>query len=424
MLDQRYTPVDLKTTNFFKPLKLNDNITLQHRGVLAPLTRMRADGDHVLKQTTDYTEEEDWKNFISDPANKTGDKKRGLTEEYYHQRSQKKGTLLITEASFISEKAGGYDNVPGIYSEDQVKSFSKITNAVHENESYIFLQLWHLGRAAIPAVLKRDGLDYVSASDVYIHKDDIYETKKSALEFDNPLRPLTIEEIDSTVQDYLNGARNSFKAGFDGVEIHSANGYLLNQFLDKNSNRRTDEYGAQNFENRSRFLFRVFDTLAAEFGADKVAIRLSPYGSFGGMTGGDDIEETESFYTYLFDQFEERRLKGNGPVYVSLVEPRVANLLLPEGEGELDGVSNDLYISHFSGVVLRAGNMALGNAFTKEIVDQNDRTLVAYGRYFIANPDLIERLENEWPLNKYDRSTFYTPDFKGYIDYPYFKSTE
>ncbi|OBA26207.1 NADH:flavin oxidoreductase/NADH oxidase [Hanseniaspora valbyensis NRRL Y-1626] len=421
MSDERYTPVGLGATNFFKPLKLSDKITLGHRGVVAPVTRMRADENHVLRQTTDYTETDDWKKFISDPANKTGEKKRGLAEEYYYQRSQKKGTLIITEGTFISAQAGGCDFVPGIYSEEQVESLTKIASAIHENESYVFVQLWNLGRAAFPNVLKRDGFPYLTSSAECLNDGDEELAKQQALEPSNPLRSATIDEIEQFKKDYINAARNSFKAGADGVEIHSANGYFLNQFLDKKANKRQDKYGSQNYENRSRLLLEVFDSLSAEFGADRVSLRLSPYGTFNSMSGSDDIQETDAFYSYLYDQFEKRRLAGNGPVYISLVEPRVANLLLNEGEGEVEGASNDYIFEHFKGTVVRAGNMALGNQFTKQIVQQNDRTLIAFGRYFIANPDLIDRLENDWSVNKYDRGTFYTPTFKGYTDYPYYK---
>lgn len=419
MSDSRYIPTSLKTTNFFKPLKLTSQITLQHRGALAPLTRFRADQEHVLGQSKDYAETEEWKKFAAEPSNKVGNKTRGLVEEYYYQRSQKEGSLLITEATFISPKAGGYDNAPGIYNDNQVKSLTIVADAVHENKSFIFVQLWNLGRAGDPAVLSRDGLPYLSASDKYITVGDYMETQKKAEESGNKLRPVTLEEIDEFKKDYVAAARNAFKAGVDGVELHSANGYLLNQFLDKKSNQRTDKYGSQNYENRSRLLLEVFDELVEEFGNEKVALRLSPFGAFGDMSGSEFSDDTIAFYSYLYKEFEERRLGAKGPVYISLVEPR------DEGVSSeiTQKFSNEFIFDNFGGVVVRAGNILTDNEYTKKIINQNDRTVIAFGRYFIANPDLIERLENGWPINSYNRATFYTPGFKGYVDYPYYKPT-
>ncbi|CAI8495622.1 unnamed protein product [Hanseniaspora opuntiae] len=420
MTDERYTPIDFSDTTLFHPLKLNDNVTLQHRAVLAPLTRMRANSNHELRNETEYTSSEEWKEYISKSYNKTGDKTRGLVEEYYYQRSQRPGTLLISEATFISPQAGGYDNAPGIWSDAQVEQLKKVVDAVHENKSFMFVQLWNLGRAAIPALLKRDGLSYLSASDVYNEINDAYDCKSIAAKCDNPLRGCTIEEIEQFKKDYLKAAENAFKAGADGVEIHSANGYLLNQFLDLNSNKRTDQYGPQSYENRSRFLFETYDLLVNQFGPGKVAVRLSPYGLFNGMTGPHHLEDTLGVYTYIYKQFELRRKDNKGPAYISLMEPRVADLTKNEGEGVVEGVTNDFIFENFGGVVIKAGDMVLGNKFAKEAIQHNDKTLLAYGRYFISNPDLVDRLEKKLPLNRYIRDTFYTPDFKGYVDYPYY----
>ena len=420
MSDERYTPVELKNTNLFKPLKLNDNVTLQHRAVMAPLTRLRADSNHVLRNETDYTLTEEWKEFISKPYNKTGDKVRGLVEEYYHQRSQRPGTLVISEATFISPQAGGYDKAPGIWNDAQTEQLKKVVDAIHENKSYIFVQLWNLGRAAIPALLQKDGLAYLSASDVYNETNDIYDCKSIALKTGNLLRACTIEEIDQFKKDYVNAARNSFKAGADGVEIHSANGYLLNQFLDLGSNTRTDKYGPQSYENRSRFLFEAYDLLVEEFGSDKIALRLSPYGLFGGMTGPQNLEDTIGLYTYIYQQFELRKKENKGPAYISLMEPRVADLTKKDGEGAIEGVSNNFIFDHFSGYVVRSGDLVIGSDFTQEILEQNNKTLIGYGRFFISNPDLVERLEKKLPVNKYDRDTFYSDEFNGYVDYPYY----
>lgn len=422
MFDKRYVPVSLKNTNFFKPLKLNDKITLKHRGAMAPLTRFRADFDHVPRLDLQYLESPEWKEFVANNKDIVDtDSKRGLVEEYYYQRSLRPGTLIISEATYISAAAGGDDYIPGIWNDSQVKAWKQIISTVHKNESFFFVQLWNIGRQANPKILKRDGYPYLSASGEYNERNDFVPSKQLAEKADNPLRGCTIEEIESFKKDYVNATKNAFAAGADGVEIHAANGYLINQFMDLGSNKRTDQYGPQTYENRSRLLFEVYDLLAKEFGGDKVGLRISPYGVFGGMTGDKDIKDTNSFYTYVYDQFEKRRKEGNGPVYISIMEPRCSDITKNEGAGALEGVSNDYVFDHFKGVVIRAGDLILGNKFTKEIVDANDRTLCMFGRYFIANPDLIDRLENEWPMNKYDRNTFYSRSTKGYVDYPYYK---
>lgn len=422
MIDKRYTPVALKNTNFFKPLKLNSKITLKHRGVMAPLTRFRADFDHVPRLDKDYLKSSEWKNFLASSESKIDTtSQRGLVEEYYYQRSLRPGTLVLSEATYISPAAGGDDFIPGIWNKTQVNAWKQIINTVHQNKSFFFLQLWNIGRQANPKILRRDGFPYLSASGVYNERNDFVPSKKIAEESNNVLRACTIEEIENFKKDYVNATKNALEAGADGVEIHAANGYLLNQFLDLGSNKRTDQYGPQSFENRSRFLFEVYDLLAKEFGSEKIGLRLSPYGVFGGMTGDKNIKDTNALYAYIYDEFEKRRQAGKGPVYISIMEPRCADITKNEGSGALEGVSNDYIFDHYKGVVIRAGDLILGNQFTKEIVDQNDRTLCMFGRYFISNPDLIDRLENEWPVNKYNRNTFYTRDFKGYVDYPYYK---
>ncbi|CAI8508487.1 unnamed protein product [Hanseniaspora opuntiae] len=262
MIDKRYTPVSLKETNFFKPLKLNSKVTLNHRGVMAPLTRFRADYDHVPRLDTDYTNSAEWKEFKEQNHDKLDtSKSRGLVEEYYYQRSKRPGTLLVSEATYISAAAGGDDYIPGIWNDKQTGAWKKIIDGIHENKSFFFVQLWNIGRQANPKILKRDGFPYLSASGVYNERNDFVPSKKLAEESNNPLRACTIEEIESFKKDYVNATRNAFKAGADGVEIHAANGYLLNQFLDLGSNKRTDKYGPQSFENRSRFLFEVYDLL-------------------------------------------------------------------------------------------------------------------------------------------------------------------
>ncbi|CAE7207923.1 unnamed protein product, partial [Rhizoctonia solani] len=211
------------SNKLFTPLQLGD-LVLSHRVVMAPLTRFRADDNHV------HTD---------------------LAVEYYAQRAEVPGTLLITEATFISPEAGGFDHIPGVWSDEQIAAWKKVTDAVHERRSYIYLQLWALGRAADPKVLAREGLPYVSSS-------------PTPMEEGGPVpRELSKDEIKNYVDTYVKAAKNAvFKAGFDGVEIHSANGYLLDQFLQDVCNKRTDEYGGS-IENRARFTLEVADAVTA-----------------------------------------------------------------------------------------------------------------------------------------------------------------
>nr|4RNX_A Chain A, NADPH dehydrogenase 1 [Saccharomyces pastorianus]4RNX_B Chain B, NADPH dehydrogenase 1 [Saccharomyces pastorianus] len=231
----------------------------------------------------------------------------------------------------------------------------------------------------------------------------------------NPQHSLTKDEIKQYIKEYVQAAKNSIAAGADGVEIHSANGYLLNQFLDPHSNTRTDEYGGS-IENRARFTLEVVDALVEAIGHEKVGLRLSPYGVFNSMSGGAETGIVAQ-YAYVAGELEKRAKAGKRLAFVHLVEPRVTNPFLTEGEGEYEGGSNDFVYSIWKGPVIRAGNFALHPEVVREEV-KDKRTLIGYGRFFISNPDLVDRLEKGLPLNKYDRDTFYQMSAHGYIDYP------
>lgn len=381
-LIQDFKPIPLKDTDLFKPIKLG-NHQLNHRVALAPLTRMR----NVKNVPTDQM------------------------IDYYDQRSNQEGSFVITEATFISAKAGGYETAPGIFNEEQISQWSKIFKKIHENKSVVFQQLWQLGWQSIPSALAADGFKYVSASDEP-YMDEASE--KAAKECNNPQHGLTIPEIKEYVKDFVQASKNSLKAGADGVEIHSANGYLLNQFLDSNSNRRTDEYGGS-IENRARFTLEVVDAIVDAIGANKVGIRLSPYGVFGSMNGSKDPEFL-AVYAYVIAQLEKRAFDGKRLAYIHLVEPRVTSPLNPEGVGEVDG-SNDFIYNIWKGVVIRAGDYALHPDIAAKDVGKPN-TMIAYGRLFIANPDLPYRLKEGLALNAYNRDTFYAPTRVGYTDYP------
>lgn len=358
------------TPRLFQPIAVGST-ELKHRVVMSPLTRFRSP-NHV---PTD------------------------VVAEYYGQRASVAGTLLITEATLISPQAGGIDNVPGIWSQDQVDAWTKVTERVHAKGSKIFVQLWSLGRTASPEILAKEGFPYVSASDVPMSG------------VPQAPRPLTKDEIKEYVQMYVKAARNAVAAGFDGVEIHNANGYLLDQFLHANTNKRTDEYGGS-IENRARFSLEVVDALADAIGADKIGIRLSPWGKFSEVDPGTSPVPQ---FSYLVTELEQRRHAGRALAYIHAIEPRVPGFgddaHLPKD------ASNRFVTDIWTGPIIRAGGMTPAAAI--ETTGENDSTLVAFGRHFISNPDLPFRLANNVALAPYDRSTFYTSDKEGYTTYPF-----
>lgn len=355
------------------PLRIG-NSQLKHRLIMAPLTRYRADDAHVQLP---------------------------IATEYYAQRASVPGTMLITEATFISPRASGMDNIPGIYNADQIKQWKQITHGVHEKGSYIYLQLWHLGRAAYPDVLKQNGCDFVSSS----------PTPMSA---DSPTpRAMTEEEIHSTIGDYAQAAKNAIEAGFDGVEIHGANGYLIDQFTQDICNVRTDAWGGS-IENRARFGLEVAKAVVDAVGAERTGIRLSPYSIFQGMRMADPIPQ----FSYLIAGLQKLKL-----AYLHLVESRVSGNADSEATDKIDFA---VKIWNGTSPVLAAGGFTADSA--RRVVEEEypDVDLaVVFGRYFISNPDLPYRVLKGVDLSEYDRETFYTPKSpKGYIDYPFSKEWE
>lgn len=365
-------------SNVFKPLRVGRG-EVQNRIVMAPLTRFRADDNYV---PTD------------------------LQREYYEQRAQAPGTLLISEASYISPQAGGYPNVPGLWNEEQVRGWKRIIDAVHSKHSLFFIQMWALGRQAMEAPLKEQGYDVVSASNIALENDPLGVGLVPA----KP-RALSIAEIDQYVDWYVHAAKNSVKAGADGVEIHSANGYLLDQFLHENSNHRTDEYGGS-IENRSRFTLRVVDAVSNAIGSERVGIRLSPWGLYGEVEPGvSPIPQ----YSYVIAELQRRAEQGKPLAYIHVVEPRVSGTGANANYTKVQERYNDFVRFIWQGVIIRAGNLIHD---VQKIADGDDKTLVCIGRYFIANPDLVFRIKKGMELTKYDRDTFYTPkNPKGYITY-------
>ncbi|XP_043704509.1 putative 12-oxophytodienoate reductase 11 [Telopea speciosissima] len=340
---------------------------LFHRVVLAPLTRCRSF------------------NSIPQPH----------AILYYSQRASK-GGLLITEATGVSETAQGYPHTPGIWTKEQVEAWKPIVEAVHAKGGIFFCQIWHVGRVSNPD-FQPNGQAPISSTDKPM-KD---------VENSTPPRRLKTEEIPQLVNDFRMAARNAIEAGFDGVEVHGAHGYLLDQFLKDKVNDRTDKYGGT-LENRCRFPLEVVEAVVDEIGADKVGMRLSPFANY--SDAGDSNPEALGLYM-------AESLNKYGILYCHMVEPRMKTL------GEKSETLHSLLPMRkaFNGTFITVGG------YDKEDGDKavatNYADLVAYGRVFIANPDLPRRFELNAPLNKYNRETFYAPDpVLGYTDYPFLES--
>lgn len=364
-------PVALRSTKLFKPIGVGE-VVLNHRLVMAPLTRLRA---------PDGTPHEEW------------------MPKYYDQRSKRVGSLIITEGAIPTPQFGGLENAPGLWSQDQRRAWMKVIQRIHDNRSYVFIQLWSMGNQADPLILSENGLRYDSVTDEHYMNEEL---KKKAFEAGNPQHGLTLKEIQEYVLDFADASQKCIEMGADGVEIHASNGYLLNQFLDPFSNTRGDEYGGS-IENRSRFVLQVVDAVVERVGSFKVGIRISPFCNFG-STAEIDKSTTLAQYTYLLAQLEERALRGHRLAYIHIVDPHQRDL-------------NDFVHTVWKGIVIRAGGLATRPQVETELVE-NDRTLLSYGRYFTSNPDLVDRIENGWPLTPYDPNTFTSGGSSGYIDYP------
>ncbi|CUM64877.1 uncharacterized protein PRCAT00002493001 [Priceomyces carsonii] len=381
----------LKDTKIFEPIRIGDH-TLSNRVVFAPTTRRRALDDHT-------------------PSD--------LQLKYYSDRSEYAGSLLITEGTFVSEEAGLYTNVPGIWNQKQEQAWRKITDKVHENGSYISCQLWNLGRTADPVLLKERGYDFVSSSVVYTSED----SKRVAEESWNPLRALKTEEIEKMVNEtYVNAAERAIKAGFDYIELHCAHGYLLDQFLQPCSNKRTDKYGGS-IENRARVVLEIVDKLIETVGSHRIGLRISPWAKFQNMLAEKDEVHPITTFSYLLHELQRRADKGNELAYISIVEPR-AQGSLAENRVQVDeavepskiGGDNSFVYNVWKGAVLRTGNYTydVPNFFCALADIEDDRTLIGFSKFYTSNPDFVHRLKEGLPLNHYDRSTFYAKSNWGY----------
>jgi N-ethylmaleimide reductase len=352
-------------------------VPLKHRVVMAPLTRSRAD----------------------QPGGVPGD----LMVEYYRQRASD-GGLIISEGTPVSPSARGWFGAPGIYSEAQVAGWKRVTAAVHDRGGRIFAQLWHTGRSS--NILVTEGSDPVSASvdpSYWENPANLTSTPEGWLQ-PSPHRALETAEIADIVEDFRKAAINAKAAGFDGVELHGANGYLIDQFLQDGSNKRTDSYGGS-IENRARLLIEIVEAVASVFGGDRVGVRVGPNGQWNAMSDSDP----QALFGYVAAQ-----LNRYGLAYLHIIEPRVkGNVVIAEGQAP---VAAEHLRAIFTGPIVAAGGFEPESA--EAIVAAGSADLVAFGRHFVANPDLPKRIERGLPLAAHDRDSFYTFDARGYTDYP------
>ncbi|KAJ4490725.1 NADH:flavin oxidoreductase/NADH oxidase [Lentinula aciculospora] len=374
----------------FQPIQVGPYL-LRHRVVLAPLTRLRCTKDNIPQR---------------------------VMAEYYGQRASTPGTLLISEATLIAQKAGLYTHAPGIWSESQIEEWKKasVTAAVHEKSSYIFLQLWALGRTADVETLHAANSDYpfVSASDIPMPAAGGQSESPSAVPEIKP-RALSKDEIKEYVELYATAAYNAVhKAGFDGVEIHGANGYLIDQFLQDVSNRRSDDYGGS-VENRCRFTLEVTKAVVDAVGEERTGMRIGPWVPFQGMGMVDPIPT----FTYLVSHLKVLYPKF---AYLHVIEPGVSAGSYVETSPSIS--NNFIRNIWLPRPLITAGKYTRDTAIkvAEEAVATRGE-LIAFGKVFLANPDLPTRLRNNLPLNDYDKATFYIPgdtSGKGYTDYSFY----
>jgi N-ethylmaleimide reductase len=366
------------TQKLFTPIQIGP-FMLEHRVVMSPLTRSR--------------------------SQQPGDIPGALMQQYYTQRASE-GGFIVSEATTISPSAKGWFGAPGIYTDDQVAGWRKITAAIHAKGAFIFSQLWHTGRASH---INTSGFIPVTSSvDLnYMRDETIMVSTPHGWAHSSEHRALEISEIPEIMEDYRNAAEGAKAAGFDGVELHSGNGYLSDQFLQDGVNKRTDAYGGP-IENRSRFLLEVVGALVDVWGANRVGVRIAPGGRWNGMSDSDP----DALFDYVAAQ-----LNRFGLAYLHIIEPRIrGNTLVAEGQAP---IAAERLRKIFHGAIIAAGGFEPETA--EKPVESGAADLVAFGRHFVANPDLPKRIRLGLPLNPYDRSTFYTFDARGYTDYPFYE---
>ena len=355
--------------HLLSPVQLGD-LSLPNRVVLAPLTRSRAGESRIPND---------------------------LMATYYSQRAS--AGLIISEATVISTQAIGWSNSPGIYNEEQIQGWKKVVEAIHAKGGRIFLQLWHMGRASHSSFQPNGELP-VAPSAIAIQGDSIH-TPIGKMPYEVP-RALETDEIPSIVEDYRQAAEGAKKAGFDGVEIHGANGYLIDQFLQSKTNQRSDRYGGSK-ENRFQFLKEVTEAILTVWDAQRVGVRLAPNGVFNDM-GSTDYRESFLYYA--------QQLSDYGLGYLHVMDGLAFgfhNLGTPMTLAEFRGVFKQTLI----------GNCGYDQAMAETAIKDGKADLIAFGRSYISNPDLVERFAHNWPLNPIsDMATWYSYEPEGYTDFP------
>jgi N-ethylmaleimide reductase len=367
--------------SLFEPYLLGP-AALRNRIVMAPLTRSRA-GE--------------------------GDTPQELNAEYYKQRAS--AGLIISEATQVSKQGQGYLWTPGIYTPQQVGGWKRVTEAVHSRDGKMFLQMWHVGRIS-HTTLQPDGKAPISSTSKAAQNSYIFAYDAAGKP--GNLRPsvprvATVDELKQVVAGFAQAARNVKQAGFDGAEIHGANGYLFDQFLNSVVNERTDGYGTQTKETRTRLILEVFDAVADVLGADRVGVRVAPYGSFNDMARDPKVEET---FLYLAEELRKRCA-----VYIHVVRGSQLDagpVVSEEFLGKLHKI--------FGATILVTGGLTKETA--EQFLQQDLADLFGFGTLYIANPDLVERFKNNWPLNDPDQTSFYGGTAKGYTDYPVYQMKE
>jgi N-ethylmaleimide reductase len=366
-----------KNLKLFTPVQLG-SLNLKHRVVMAPLTRSRAE----------------------QPGGIPGD----MMVQYYSDRASD-GGLIVSEATNISPTARGWYRAPGLYTDRQVEGWKRVVNAIHAKNGLMFAQLWHTGRSSHSD--NQDGNTPVSASvdATYWEDPNHLVSAPSGWVQPSPHRALDISEIPGIVEDYRKAAERAKAAGFDGVELHAGNGYLMDQFLQDGSNKRTDPYGGS-IENRSRFLLEVVEAITSVWGGDRVAVRIAPAGTWNYMRDSNPT----ALFTYVAEQ-----LNRFGLAYLHIIEPRVkGNVVINEGQGP---IAAEQLRKVFNGKIIAAGGFEPDTA--EAAIENGVADAVAFGRHFVANPDLPLRIKEGLALTPYDRDTFYTFDSVGYNDYPF-----
>ena len=356
----------MSSSELFEPYELG-SLTLRNRIVMAPITRSRAGAGMVPKQSA---------------------------ATYYGQRAS--AGLIIAEASQVSQQGQGYQDTPGIYSKEQIAGWREVTERVHERGGRIFLQLWHVGRISHTFYQPNNGAPIAPSA---IRPNVKTFVNGEFVDVSQP-RALEPEEIPTVIEDFRRGAMHAMEAGFDGVEIYGANGYLLDQFAKDGSNKRTDAYGGS-IENRSRFMLDVAKAVATEVGSDRTGIRLSP------VTPTNDVIDSDpkALFQHIADEISALRL-----VYLHVIEAASAT------PGDCSVFDYKALRKRFKGAYIANKGYTLD--FADKALAANDADLVSFGKLFVSNPDLVERFRKNAPLSEADPTTFYGGDTKGYTDYP------